>query len=76
MNPSVILVCCGVLALAACGEKPQELTGGIRQDTAAYKGTGVAAFTAGDWKPGDKVSWEQKLKVRGQYGQNDYTRAP
>jgi hypothetical protein len=25
---------------------------------------------------GDKNSWEQQLRARGQYGMNDYTRAP
>ena len=25
---------------------------------------------------GDKTSWEQSLRARAQYGQNDYTRAP
>jgi hypothetical protein len=74
MKSSVVLMVLMAGVLVACGEKPQELGGAGRQDTAAYKGTGVTAFTAGDWKPGDKVSWEQKLKARGQYGQNDYTR--
>ena len=73
---TTLLILCSMLALSACGEKPQELKGGSKSDGAAYTGTGVAAFTAGDWKPGDKASWEQKLKARGQYGQNDYTRAP
>jgi hypothetical protein len=28
----------------------------------------------GGWAPGDKGSWEQQLKSRTQYGQNDYQR--
>jgi hypothetical protein len=68
---SVLLV--SAFLLAACGEKPQGL-GGVKSDTAPHAGTGVGAFTAPDWKPGDKTSWEQKLKTRAQYGQNDYSR--
>ena len=37
-----------------------------------FQGTGIAAFTAPGWKPGDKTSWEQQLKTRTQNGQNDY----
>ncbi len=63
-----------VLALAACGEKPQT-AGGIKQDTSSFAGTGAGApFTAPGWKQGDKGSWEQHLKVRTQSGQNDYSK--
>lgn len=68
-----ILILCAAALLAACGEKPQGL-GGVKQDQPPHAGTGVAAFTAPDWKPGDKNSWEQQLKARGQYGQNEYNR--
>ena len=60
--------------LAACGEKPQT-AGGARQDQSAAAGTGVAAFTQPGWKAGDKTSWEQGLKARQLYGQNEYSRA-
>jgi hypothetical protein len=33
-------------------------------------------YAAPGWKAGDKTSWEQSLRARAQYGQNDYTRAP
>ena len=59
-------------ALAACGEKPQTLQS-TKQDTASFQGTGMP-YVAPGWKPGDKTSWEQQLKTRAQYGQNDYTR--
>nr|WP_310316345.1 hypothetical protein [Hydrogenophaga palleronii] len=63
------------LALAACGEQPQEMTGqGIKQDNAPYQGVGSSQYAQGGWKPGDRSSWEQQLKTRAQYGQNDYTR--
>jgi hypothetical protein len=61
-----------VLALAACGEKPQ--TGAaIRTDAAPYAGTG-SNFMQPGWKAGDKASWEAQLKARQVYGQNEYTR--
>jgi hypothetical protein len=58
-----------VLALAACGEKPQGL-GGVKQDSTAYSGTGSAYVVPG-WKQGDKASWEQQMRARTQTGQND-----
>jgi len=61
-----------LLALAGCSEKPQTL-GGVKSDVPAFQGTG-SNFTAPGWKPGDKTSWEQQLKTRGQ-GQNDYAKA-
>jgi hypothetical protein len=61
-----------VLALSACGEKPQ--TGAaIRTDAAPYAGTG-SNFMQPGWKAGDKASWEAQLKARQVYGQNEYTR--
>jgi hypothetical protein len=64
-----------VLGLAACGDQPQELTGqGVRQDSAPYQGVGTSQYAQGGWKPGDRASWEQQLKTRAQYGQNDYNR--
>ena len=64
-----------VLALAglsACTEKPQT-GGGVKQDAAPFAGTG-SNFTQQGWKAGDKAGWEQHLKARQQYGQNEYTR--
>ena len=64
-----------VLALAglsACTEKPQT-AGGAKHDAAPYAGTG-SNFTQPGWKAGDKASWEQQLKARQQYSQNEYTR--
>jgi len=34
----------------------------------------MTTFAAPGWKPGDQNSWEQSLKVRAQYGQNDHAR--
>lgn len=63
------------VALAACGEKPQDL-GVVRSDRPAQAGTGVAPFTAPGWTAGDKASWANHLKARAQYGMNDHQRAP
>jgi hypothetical protein len=64
-----------VVALSACGEKPQE-TKGVRSDKPAQVGTGVAAFTEPGWKAGDHASWSNHLKARANYGMNDHERAP
>lgn len=61
-----------LVGLAACTEKPQT-GGGVKQDAAPHAGTG-SNFTEPGWKAGDKTSWEQQLKARQQYGQNEYTR--
>ena len=60
------------MALAACGEKPQT-GGGVPHDAPPYAGTG-SQFTAPGWKAGDAGSWQQELKARMQYGQNEYNR--
>ena len=60
--------------LAACGDKPQELTAS-RRDAQSHSGvTTGPAYTAPGWTAGDKVAWEQQLKARQQNGQNDYSR--
>jgi hypothetical protein len=66
------LLTAAVMALAACGEKPQTAAG-VKSDTAAFQGTGNA-FNAPGWKAGDKTAWEQQLKTRAQAGQNEYNR--
>lgn len=72
---SRIALAAAVLALGACGETPQDLTGqGVKQDSASYHGVGSSQYAQAGWKVGDKASWEQQLKARVQYGQNDYTR--
>ena len=69
------LLAAATLVLSACGDKPQEMNGaGVKQDGAPYQGVGQSQYTQTGWKPGDKASWEQQLKSRAQYGQNDYTR--
>ena len=62
----------GAVALAACGEKPQTAGTG-KNDVAAYQGA-QNSFVAKGWQPGDKTSWEQSLKARGQNSQNEYNK--
>lgn len=70
--PTTLVAAVALVALTACGEKPQ--TGaGIRSDAPPYAGTG-SNFMQPGWKAGDKAAWEAQLKARQQYGQNEYTR--
>ena len=60
------------LALSACGEKART----VGADAAPYTGPAgsMNTYAAPGWKAGDKTSWEQSMKVRAQYGQNDHAR--
>lgn len=69
----VALVLLSALALGGCGEKAQTL--GTKNDATAHSGANNR-FSAPGWQAGDKNSWEQQLRTRGQYGMNDHTRAP
>ncbi len=68
----LVLTTAAVLALAACGEKPQTAAG-VKSDTPAFQGTSNP-YNAPGWKAGDKTAWEQQLKTRLQNGQNEYNR--
>ena len=69
-----LLVVVSVLGLVACGDKPQQATGAQKSaDSESWKG-GNPAFTAGNWKQGDRDSWEEQMKARNQ-NQNEYSRA-
>jgi hypothetical protein len=61
-------------ALGACGERSQELGAKhVKSDTPAYTG-GQAAYNAAGWNAGERASWEQQIRTRGQ-GQNEYSRS-
>ena len=62
-----------VASLSACGEKAQTL--GTKNDAKPHSGA-APAFMAEGWKAGDPIGWEQQLRTRAQYGQNDHTRSP
>ena len=73
MKAWTIVIVAGAFALAGCAEKDQTASG-IKSDAAPFNGTNKPYVAAG-WKPGDRNSWEQQLKVRAQ-GQNDYVKTP
>jgi hypothetical protein len=78
MNKSLIVLslAAATLALAACAEREQTASG-IKSDAAPYTGTNhQPPFMVQGWKPGDRNSWEQELKVRTMQGQNDYAKVP
>ncbi|WP_180682677.1 hypothetical protein [Tepidicella baoligensis] len=71
----IAFVAAGVALLAACGEVPQDLnTAAVKPGTPAYQGVGASQFAERGWQPGDRTSWEQQLRARAAYGQNEYTR--
>ena len=74
MIRTALLVAVGALALAGCAEKEQTASG-IKSDAAPFQGTN-RPYVAEGWKPGDKSSWEQALKVRTVRGQNEYAKVP
>lgn len=73
MMKHMSLIVLSVAALTACGEKAQTL--GTKKDATAFSGASNA-YVAQGWQAGDKNSWEQHLRARGQYGMNDHSRAP
>ncbi|RZL65464.1 MAG: hypothetical protein EOP81_04465 [Variovorax sp.] len=79
MKRATFILLAAVAVLAACTEKPQTNAQGVKYDTAPWSGTGTqpdtgTVFTAPGWKVGDKMAWQQQLKVRAQSGQNEYNR--
>ncbi|WP_310626069.1 hypothetical protein [Limnohabitans sp.] len=73
MMQRISILLLSVAALTACGEKAQTL--GTKNDATAFSGASNSFVEAG-WTAGDKTSWEQHLRTRGQYGMNDHSRAP
>jgi opacity protein-like surface antigen len=67
-------VAAALVTLSACGDQPQELRSGVKQDGAPYTGVGKSQYAQGGWQVGDRNSWAQQLKARAEYGQNDYSR--
>ncbi len=63
------------LALAGCGEKPQQLGGGVKSDRPAHQGVGQSPYAQPGWQAGDANAWTQQLRARAQYGQNEYSRS-
>jgi hypothetical protein len=65
-------LCIAAFALSACGEKPQTLR---KADSKSWDAAQNAYVDPG-WKPGDQASWEEQMRNRAQYGQNEYQRSP
>lgn len=75
---TLALVAASLGLLAACSEKPQTNTHGVKFDAVPWSGTGTqtntgTAFTAPGWKVGDRTAWEQQIKTR-MNGQNEYVK--
>jgi hypothetical protein len=71
---SALLWACVALAFGAagCAEKAQTKVAGVG-DAAAYKGS-TGPYNSAGWKPGDQASWDEQMRARTQYGQNEYSR--
>jgi hypothetical protein len=74
------VIAIAVLALmAACGERPQEPTEVKRgyqgkRDTLPWDNTPLTAeYRGGQWKKGDRASWEDSIKQR-QLAQHEHRR--
>ncbi len=61
------------VAVSACGESTSGSKSTKKADGKAWEGAGPT-FAAAGWKPGDKASWDEQMRVRAQ-SQNDYARA-
>ena len=62
-------------SLVACSGKPQEQGSRVPAHPAYMGGVQGGAYVSPGWKPGDKASWEEKIRARTQAGQNEYQRA-
>ena len=65
-----------MLALAACGEKPQIMDASAKKvDAQPWSVSDAAnpAYKAPGWKVGDKTAWDDQIRQRNQ-AQNDYAR--
>ncbi|MDB5898146.1 MAG: hypothetical protein JWP41_1748 [Ramlibacter sp.] len=71
---AALLLIAAAFALAACADREQTANG-IKSDSAPFNGTSHP-YVAGGWKPGDRASWEQQMKVRTVQGQNEYAKVP
>ena len=75
-STSLLVALGAALLLGACGERSQTAFASHRKDDApAYKGAEGDPFMAKNWTPGDRTSWENQIRARGQY-QNEYNKTP
>lgn len=59
--------------LAACGERPQELSGKKLEDSMPAWDGPKSAFTVPGWTVGDRASWDSQMQARAQT-MNEYQR--
>lgn len=67
------LALAAAIALAACGEKPQTLSGAKKGSAPTWQGVNNGFVDPG-WKAGDEKSWEEHMDGRTRRGQNEYPR--
>jgi len=75
---TLVALVAGAIVLAACTEKPQTNSEGVKYDAPPWSGTAKQTnngtpFTASGWQVGDRAAWERQIKVRSN-GQNEYSR--
>jgi hypothetical protein len=77
MKPVLVLLL--IFGMAACGERSQEPQAGQRsyqgkRDTLPWdNGPMTAEYRGGQWKKGDRASWEDSIKQR-QLAQHEHKR--
>ena len=73
MKAAIIPVLMLIWLLSACGERDQALTTkrGLTNHH-AWQGA-QNGFVAKGWTPGDKISWQNQIRTRGQ-NQNEYVK--
>lgn len=70
---ALFLILAPMILLSACGESAQAVTED-RYFPDVHASTGAKnAYVLPGWKPGDKTSWENQIRTRGQH-QNEYLR--
>jgi hypothetical protein len=68
------LICAAVaMLLVGCGERAQTSVA-RKADSQSWQGAAPGPYAAAGWKAGDAASWEQQLRSRTLYGQNEYSR--
>jgi hypothetical protein len=75
---NIVVVVAATVLMAACGEREQmagsERTYQGRQDTKPWdNGPPIAQLRGGQWKQGDRASWEESIKQR-QLAQHEHKR--
>lgn len=70
----LFLVSLSAFLLSACSEPDQSLTQDRHMPDQHPSAGAEGPYIAAGWTPGDKQSWANQLRTRGQY-QNEYVKA-